>query len=110
MPGGWADGPACGILPHHGRQAMARVRFTANLRKHRELPEAEAAGATVREVLDRVFAEDALLRGYVLDDQGQLRRHVNVFVDGAMVSDRARLSDPVRPDGEIHVLQALSGG
>jgi len=89
---------------------VARVTFTSNLRRHREAPEAEAPGATVREVLDRVFAADPLLRGYVLDDQGRLRRHVNVFVDGTMVADRARLSDPAGPASEIHVLQALSGG
>ena len=34
---------------------MPRVTFTANLRRHREAPAAEAEGATVREVLDRVL-------------------------------------------------------
>jgi hypothetical protein len=33
-----------------------------------------------------------------------------VFVDGEQVADRARLTDAVRPDGEIYVMQALSGG
>jgi hypothetical protein len=89
---------------------MAQVSFTANLRRHRPLPSAEAEGATVREVLDRVLAEDPLLRGYILDEQGRLRRHVNVFVGGRMIADRRRLSDPVGPRDEIHVLQALSGG
>lgn len=89
---------------------MARVTFTSTLRRHRAAPDARAEGATVREVLDRVFAEDPLLRGYVLDDQGRLRRHVNVYVDGAPVADRARLSDRLGPGAEIHVLQALSGG
>jgi sulfur carrier protein ThiS len=89
---------------------MARVTFTSTLRRHREAPAAEAEGATVREVLDRVFAADPLLRGYVLDEQGRLRRHVNVYVDGEPVCDRRRLSDPAGPRAEIHVLQALSGG
>jgi molybdopterin converting factor small subunit len=89
---------------------MARVSFTANLRRHRPAPTAEAEGATVREVLDRVLADDPLLKGYVLDEQGRLRRHVNVFVAGRMIADRRRLSDPVCPGDEIHVLQALSGG
>ncbi len=87
---------------------MARVSFTSNLRRHREARAAEAEGGTVREVLDRVFADDPLLRGYVLDDQGRLRRHVNVFVDGEPIADRVRLSDAA--GAEIHVLQALSGG
>jgi hypothetical protein len=89
---------------------MARVAFTANLRRHREAPLAEAEGATVREVLERVFGEDPLLRSYILDDQGRLRRHVNVFVAGRMVADRRGLSDAVGPEDEIYVLQALSGG
>jgi len=60
--------------------------------------------------LDAVFAEHRTLRGYVLDEQGHLRKHVAVFVDGARVRDRERLSDPVGPESEIHVLQALTGG
>jgi molybdopterin converting factor small subunit len=89
---------------------MATVSFTANLRRHREAPDAVADGGTVREVLDRVFADDPLLRSYVLDEQGRLRRHVNVFVGGRMVVDRRGLTDPVGPGDSIYVLQALSGG
>jgi hypothetical protein len=89
---------------------MAQVTFTANLRRHREARAAEAAGGTVREVLDRVFADDPLLRSYILDEHGRLRRHVNVFVGGQMIADRLALSDQVKPQDEIYVLQALSGG
>ena len=89
---------------------MPQVSFTANLRRHRPVPTAEAEGATVREVLDRVFADDPMLRSYILDDQGRLRRHVNVFVNSDMIADRRTLSDPVSTRDEIHVMQALSGG
>ena len=71
---------------------------------------ADAEGPTVREVLDRVFDGDPLLRSYILDEHGRLRRHVNVFVGGRMIADRRDLSDPVGPHDEIYVLQALSGG
>jgi sulfur-carrier protein len=50
------------------------------------------------------------LRGYVLDDQGALRRHVAIYVNGRPISDRARLTDAVAQDDEIYVFQALSGG
>ena len=43
-------------------------------------------------------------------DQAALRRHMTVFVDGRMIRDRARLSDPVSDNSTIHVFQALSGG
>lgn len=93
----------------YGR-AVATVVFTPNLRRHVECPTEVVAGETVREVLDAVFAANPRLRGYVLDDQGALRHHMNVFVDGEPIDDKARLSDPVRPASEVYVMQALSGG
>ena len=89
---------------------MPKLRFTATLARHRPVAALEAEGATVREVLENALADDPLLLGYVTDEQGRLRKHVNVFVDGEMLADRVRLSDPVRPHSEIYVLQALSGG
>lgn len=65
---------------------------------------------TVREALDAAFAGNARARAYVLDDQSALRKHMVVFVDGQRITDRVHLSDPVRENGEIFVLQALSGG
>ncbi|HEY0706754.1 MAG TPA: MoaD/ThiS family protein [Polyangia bacterium] len=89
---------------------MARVVFTANLARHVQSPAQDVPGATVREVLEQVFAGNPPLRGYVLDDQGQLRKHMSVFVDSRQIDDRKTLSDAVGPTSEIFVLQALSGG
>jgi hypothetical protein len=57
-----------------------------------------------------VFGDNERARGYVLDEHGALRHHMLVFVDGEMIRDRVHLSDAVPPDGEVYVLQALSGG
>lgn len=89
---------------------MADVSFTPNLQRHVECPRREAPGTTVREVLDRVFADNPRLRGYVVDERGALRKHMSVFVDGRQIRDREQLSDPVEPRSEIYVMQALSGG
>ena len=89
---------------------MADVAFTPNLQRHIECPRREAAGSTVREVLDGVFADNPRLRGYVVDERGALRKHMMVFVDGRQIADRERLSDPVGPRSELYVMQALSGG
>jgi molybdopterin synthase sulfur carrier subunit len=86
---------------------MARVVFTANLQRHVSLPDREVKGATVLETL---FRAEPSARGYVLDEQGMLRRHMVVFVGGVQVRDRDTLSDPVGPDDEVCVMQALSGG
>lgn len=89
---------------------MAKVFFTANLQRHVDCPMAEADGATVRDVLEAVFAENPRLKGYVVDDQGAIRKHMGVIVDGVVLADRARQADRVQPHSQIHVMQALSGG
>lgn len=89
---------------------MARVVFTANIQRHVSCPETEVEGRTVREVLDGLFAINPQARGYVLDDQAALRKHMIVFVDGQPVRDRERLSDRVGGASVIHVFQALSEG
>ena len=90
--------------------AVATVRFTSHLARHRPTPVLEAEGGSVAEVLEAALSTDPLLRGYILDEQGRLRRHVNVYLDGTLIADRLRLSDRVGPAAEIYVLQALSGG
>ena len=89
---------------------MAKIVFTANVQRHVACPEAEAAGRTVREVLENAFADNPEARGYVLDDQSALRKHMAVFVDGKRIRDRVGLSDAVTETSTIHVFQALSGG
>lgn len=89
---------------------MPQVTFTQNLAQHIDAPTRRVEGRTVAEALGAVFADHPRLRGYVLDDQGRLRKHVTVFVDGEMIRDRLRLSDPVREDSDLFVMQALSGG
>ena len=89
---------------------MATIRFTSHLVRHRPAPAVMAEGSTVAEVLAQGFEGDGLLRSYVLDEQGRVRKHVNIYLDGTLIRDRLRLSDPVGPRSEIYVLQALSGG
>jgi hypothetical protein len=89
---------------------MPKVSFTSALQRFLDAPPMRVEGATVGEALAAVFADQPVLRGYILDDQGALRRHVAVYVGGEPVRDRTRLSDPVAPQAEIYVLQALTGG
>jgi sulfur carrier protein ThiS len=89
---------------------MPRVVFTRHLQQHINAPPALVTGQTVRQVLDEVFRGNPQARGYILDEQGMLRKHVAVFVDGQMIADRVGLSDRVGESSEVYVLQALSGG
>jgi molybdopterin synthase sulfur carrier subunit len=90
---------------------VARVVFTPQLRRFLgETPELDTPAQTVREALEAAFAASPRLRGYVLDEQGDLRANVVVFVDGRRCLDRHRLDDALAPASQVHVLQALSGG
>ena len=89
---------------------MARIAFTRNLQRLVECPAATLPGTTVRDVLDAYFDVHPLVRGYVLDEQGEVRKHVAIFVNGESIADRHRLSDTIDEMADIHVMQALSGG
>lgn len=89
---------------------MVTVRFTANLQRHLTVSECCVSAHDVRTALEHVFLQQPRLRSYLLDDQGRLRQHVAVFIDGEQIQDRERLSDTLRAGSEIYVVQALSGG
>ncbi len=89
---------------------MPTISFTRALSRFLAAPFAKVEGATVGDALAAVFASRSTLRGYVLDDQGALRRHIIVYVNGRPVNDRIGLTDPVGLRDEIYVFQALSGG
>jgi sulfur-carrier protein len=89
---------------------MPQVTFTPNLRRHLDTPSLVVSGDTVKAILEQAFLAEPELRGYLLDDQGRLRRHVAIFVDGRRIKDTVAFSDVVSPASEVSVVQALSGG
>ena len=64
------------------------------------------AGATVREVLLGLEREHPPIAGWVLDEQGRIRQHVNVFVNGTHGEEGTPVADADR----VHVLPAITGG
>jgi molybdopterin synthase sulfur carrier subunit len=89
---------------------MVQLNFSSALQRHLPCPPLEVEARTVREALEVAFEREPRLRGYLLDDQGALRKHMAVFVNGAAVQDRRGLGDAVGSGSEIAVIQALSGG
>jgi hypothetical protein len=66
----------------------------------------EVEGSSLGAALDHLFAMEPALRPHLLDEKGEIRSHVLIFVDGR----RAVLRDEVGDHSEIRVLQAASGG
>jgi sulfur-carrier protein len=89
---------------------MPTVSFTPNIQRHVNCPPTRVEAETVGEALEAVFRRNPQARTYVLDEQGAVRPHMVVFIDGQQVRDRQQLSDPVPRHADIYVAQALSGG
>ena len=89
---------------------MTTISFTPNLLRHVETPALAVEGGTVRLALENYFTNNPKVRSYILDDQGNLRKHVAIFLNNELIHDRAELSDPVRENDNIFVIQALTGG
>lgn len=66
----------------------------------------EVAGATVGEALSALFDRKPGLRNHILDDGGEVRPHVSVFVNGV----QSDLATNVDDGSEIRILHAVSGG
>lgn len=90
--------------------AMAHIIFTDNLRRHIDCPAQTVSGGTVAQLLAQVFNNNPRLRGYLLDDQSRLRKHMLISINGRLIEDRIHLSDRVPDDAEVYIMQALSGG
>jgi molybdopterin converting factor small subunit len=86
---------------------MALVRLRAPLR---DLAGGQAdvhvGGSSVGEVLRALERAHPKLIGWTLDEQGRVRRHVNVFLNGERVREDAK----VGADDRLHVLPAITGG
>jgi sulfur carrier protein ThiS len=89
---------------------MVTVEFAASLRRHVECAPQSVAADSLRAVLEAALAAAPELRHYMLDDQGNIRKHVAVFVNKTMVLDRQNLTQPLCNGDSVLVIQALTGG
>lgn len=67
----------------------------------------EANGRTLREVFDDLDRQYPGIRFRVIDEQGNIRQHMKVFIG---VEKADNLSEPTPDTGEVHIIGALSGG
>jgi sulfur-carrier protein len=72
--------------------------------------EAQVDGATVQEVLNGLFECHEELRARISDDDGSLRRFVNVYLAGEDIRFLDGLATPVADGAELTILPAVAGG
>jgi molybdopterin synthase sulfur carrier subunit len=90
---------------------MPKVRIPTPLRKlTNELEVIEAAGATIAEVLENVEKAFPGLKERICDENGQVRRFVNVFVNDEDIRFLKESATPVKEEDEISIVPAIAGG
>jgi sulfur-carrier protein len=86
---------------------MAVVRLRGPLKRLAgDRSEHAIAGASVRELLVELERANPEAKGWILDERGELRRHINVFVNGELGGQDTH----VDAEDRIDVLPAISGG
>jgi molybdopterin synthase sulfur carrier subunit len=97
-------GSSAGAAPAHGAAVLCLhgpLRKLAGDQARHEL-----AGRTVVELIRALESRHPEIVGWILDERGQIRRHINVFVAG----ERAAEESPVAPGDRVEVLPAITGG
>lgn len=89
---------------------MVKVEFAPSLRRHVECAPQTVAAGTLRTVLETALGAAPDLANYVFDDQRAIRKHVAVFINQHLVTDRVNLNQPVQAGDRVSVIQALTGG
>ena len=90
---------------------MVKVKFTSALKQFfPDLSTQELEGASIKELISSIESIYPGMQDYLLEEDGSLRRHVNIFVRDEMMVDRHRLSDTLIDGDDVLIFQALSGG
>ena len=72
--------------------------------------EVTAEGSTVGEIFDHLDTAHPGIKGRVVDDEGQLRRFVNVYVDNDDVRFAGGLATPVADGTQVSIIPSVAGG
>jgi len=90
---------------------MTSIKFTSALKRfYPDLDDFEMEGKNVSELLEKIDKKYSGIKNYLVDDRGALRKHVNIFVDGELILDREKMTDTLKNESEVFIMQALSGG
>lgn len=90
---------------------MARIRIPTPLRKLTNDAEiVEAQGATLAEAIDGLDREYPGLKERICDEQGEIRRFVNIYVNGEDVRFLDNINTALKPADDVSIVPAVAGG
>jgi sulfur-carrier protein len=89
---------------------LVTVTFAASLQRHIPCAPQQVPPASLREVLQAALQAATDLQHYVFDDQGNIRKHVAVFINQNLLAKRSDLTQNLVAGDQVLVMQALTGG
>jgi molybdopterin synthase sulfur carrier subunit len=90
---------------------MPTVRFTSALQRFfPSLTTTTLQVDTIADLLHQLETHYPGLRDYLVDEQGVMRKHVNIYIGENLIQDRDRQTDRLQKNDEVLIFQALSGG
>lgn len=92
-------------------EAKCKVHLPAVLKKYtKDQVEVECAGTTIQECLEDLERRYPGIKERICDETGQIRRFVNIFVDGEDIRFKKGPATPVSEGSEISIVPAIAGG
>jgi len=90
---------------------MVTVEFTSLLQRFfPNLKTEQVQANSVAQLIAELNIKYPGLSSYLIEENGGLRKHVNIFVNGNMIKDREQLLDTLLHHDKVNIIQALSGG
>ncbi|RPI90462.1 MAG: molybdopterin synthase sulfur carrier subunit [Chloroflexi bacterium] len=90
---------------------MATVRFPAVMKYYVDnQTEFSVSAATAGELLERITEQYPTVKFHLLDSEGKLRKHFNVFVNGTHIRDLNGLDTPIKEEDKVILMASAAGG
>jgi molybdopterin converting factor small subunit len=90
---------------------MPIVRFPAVMKYYvNNQTEFSVSALTVRGLIDQVVEQYPPVKFHLLDSEGQLRRHFNIFVNGVHIRDLNGMDTPLKDDDKVILMASAAGG
>jgi molybdopterin converting factor small subunit len=91
--------------------AMPTVRFPAVMKYYvNNQSEFSVSAATASELIERIIDEYPSVKFHLVDADGNLRRHFNIFVNGTHIRDLNGMKTPLKEDDKIILMASAAGG
>ena len=90
---------------------MSTVRIPSPLRKYtNSQSKVQAGGATINEVIEDLETQYPGVKSRLCDDSGQIKRYVNVFINGDEIRTLQGADSSVGENDEVSIVPAMAGG